>query len=173
MDKGLPDFPRVFFVHREADARPVAGSAKFFQLVQDDAAVFFPPLPNFFNEFFPSQIKAADVLLAQFFFHDVLGGDAGVIGSRQPGGLKALHPAVTDKNIFNRRVESVAHVKRAGDVGGRQEDGKSAGFRFAASGEIVRIEIAALFPESIDFFFRCFRVVSAADFFSIHCIDWR
>ena len=90
MDKGLPDFPGAYFssiVKRTRDQSQEAPS--FFQLVQDDAAVFFPPLPNFFNEFFPSQIKAADVLLAQFFFHDVLGGDAGVIGSRQPGGLKA------------------------------------------------------------------------------------
>ena len=65
---------------------------------------------------------AVEPLLGQFPLHDVLGGDAGVVGAGQPQGGIALHPLAADRGVDERVLEGVAHVERAGDVGRRDHD---------------------------------------------------
>ena len=48
IDKDLLDAGGVGRVHSKAFARPVAGCAEFFELLNNDSTVFFFPLPNFF-----------------------------------------------------------------------------------------------------------------------------
>ena len=48
IDKDLLDASGVGGVHGETLSGPVAGSAEFFELLNNDAAVFFFPLPNLF-----------------------------------------------------------------------------------------------------------------------------
>ena len=48
IDKDLLDAGGVRRVHGKAFAGPVAGRAEFFELLNNDAAVFFLPLPNLF-----------------------------------------------------------------------------------------------------------------------------
>ena len=48
IDKDLLDASGVGGVHGETLSGPVAGRAEFFELLNNDATVFFLPLPNLF-----------------------------------------------------------------------------------------------------------------------------
>src|SRR4051812_47345665 len=66
IDESSLDRPRVLRVHRKTLARPVAGTAQSFQLLDDDAAVFFLPLPDPSNELVTTEIVPLDAFfLAQ------------------------------------------------------------------------------------------------------------
>ncbi len=73
------------FVHRKAFARPVAGSPKSLELVDDDAAAFGLPLPDALKEFGASHIAPRGLLpLHQLPLDHHLGRDSGVIGAGLP-----------------------------------------------------------------------------------------
>ena len=63
-----------------------------------------------------------DALLAQGLLDDCLGGDAGVVGARQPEHFLALHPRLAGQDVLNRVVQHVAHVEHARHVRGRDDD---------------------------------------------------
>jgi len=56
--KYFPDRLGQAFIHGEAFAFPIAGTAQALELIDDDAAIFFLPFPDAGNEFFASQIVA-------------------------------------------------------------------------------------------------------------------
>ena len=51
-----------------------------------------------------------------------LGGDAGVVGARQPQRRLAAHALEADQHVLQRVVQRVADVQRAGDVRRRDDD---------------------------------------------------
>ena len=95
-------------------------------MLDDDAAVFFLPRPDALDEFL-----AAEVLLGLFFlrpyrFLDLpLGGDAGVVHTRQPERFAAQHAGASGEDVLDGVVEHVAEREHTGDVGRRDDDGIS------------------------------------------------
>ena len=88
---------RQALVHRKAFPCPVAGTAQLFQLVNNPIAIELFPLPHLFHKLFAAQIVAGFAFfLAQYFLHLNLGGNAGVVGSGNPKGIKACHALVAD-----------------------------------------------------------------------------
>ena len=63
-----------------------------------------------------------DPLLAQGLFDHRLGGDAGVVGARQPEHLLAIHARFAGQDVLDRVVQHMAHVEHAGDVRRRDDD---------------------------------------------------
>ena len=113
-------------VHREPFARPVTGAAEFFELLDDDAAVFFLPRPDALDEFLASEVLFGLFFLLFYGFLDLpLRGDAGVVHARQPESLIAQHAGAAGEDVLNRGVEHVAEREDAGDVRGRDDDGIS------------------------------------------------
>ena len=100
-------------VHRKAFALPVAGGPQLLELVGDGRAILPLPLPDAFNKLFAAQVVAALALLAQGALHHILGGNARVVGSRNPHGVLALHAGNADEHILDIVVERVAHVQDA------------------------------------------------------------
>ena len=122
-------------VHRETGAAPVAGRAEFFELFEDDAAVFLFPLEGMFEKPLPAHGFLAQALLLQHGYHPRLGGDGGVVGAGHPEGFPAFHARLPDEDVLNRVVEHVAHVQHAGHVGRRDDDGVGFFFRVRLGGE--------------------------------------
>ena len=133
-------------VHGEAVAFPVAGNTEAFLLLNDAVAVLVLPVPYTLQKLFTSQIIAGQAfLLAQFFLHTDLRGDAGVILTGQPKRGIALHALVAGQNILQRGVQRVAHMQLAGDVGWRHDNGEGLFLLVPHAAEP-----AALFPEFIN-----------------------
>ena len=58
IDKDLLDAGGVGGIHSKAFAGPVARCAEFFELLNNDATVFFLPLPNLFQKGLTAEIVA-------------------------------------------------------------------------------------------------------------------
>ena len=167
LDEHLHDGARQALVHREAFARPVAGSAEALQLIDDDAAALGLPLPDAFEEFGAAHVAAARLLpFHQLPLDHHLGGDAGMVGAGLPQHVAAAHALEAAENVLQRVVQRVAHVQRARHVRRRDHDGERRGvFSFRAAG----LERAALLPDGGTCGFRYRRAGSFSR--SWHC-NW-
>ncbi len=106
-------------IHGETLTLPIAGCAQQLQLVDDDAAFFFLPAPDSFQQGFPADLMAVCAFFCQLLFHHVLGSNAGVIHSRQPQCGFAIHSVITDYDILKSVVEYMTHVQDSGNIGRR------------------------------------------------------
>ena len=113
-------------IEREALARPIAACAHADHLPLDVVAVLGLPFPNALLEGFAAQVLAANALFGQFAFDDHLGGDAGVVGARQPERVLAQHAVPADGDIDFGVLQHVTDVEGAGHVGRRNNEGKRA-----------------------------------------------
>jgi hypothetical protein len=132
---------RARLVHREVLAVPVGGRAQAAHLAGDGAARLFLPVPDLLDEFVAAEVVARDLLGVELAFDHDLGGDAGVVGARDPGRVEATHAVVAGQAIHHGLVEGVAHVQGARHVRRRQLDAERR-LAFIHGGG----EIAALFP---------------------------
>ena len=133
--------------HGEGVAGPIARGTEALQLLDDGAAGFLLPLPDFGGEGLAAHFSAGGLLgLGEVAFDDHLGGDAGVVLARLPECVVALHAVPADQDVLQRVVERVAHVENAGDVRGRDHDRE--GFR-AVLGVGPGFERAGAFPSLV------------------------
>ena len=107
----------------------------------DRGAVLLLPLPDLLDELLPAKLVAGDLFLGQFSLHDVLRGDAGMVGAGYPKRGIILHPFPAGQDVLDGVVERVAHVQDAGHVGRGTHDGER-----AVEGVQVRLEIPLLLP---------------------------
>ncbi len=152
---------RIFRVHREALARPVARRAELFQLLNDDAAFFVFPFPDFLEKFFAAEVIAMFYFsfLLERAFDDGLRGDARVIRAGQPEDFLPVHARLAGEDVLNRVVEHVAEREHAGDVRRRNDDGIC-----RLGGMFVGDEKSSVEPELIPFVLDGLRFVSFGDF---------
>jgi hypothetical protein len=114
---------RVFRVHGEALARPVAGATEALELVDDDVAVLVLEIPDALEELVAAEVAAGQLfLLAQLALDLRLGGDAGVVGAGQPQHFLAVLARAAGEDVLDRVVQNVAEVQDAGDVRRRNDD---------------------------------------------------
>ena len=147
-DEHLGDRSRQTRIHREAVAGPVDRCAEPAHLLCDGAAGFLFPSPHALDEGFAPQLGAGLARGVQLTLDHHLGGDAGVIRARLPQRVEAAHPVIADERIHDRVLKRVPHMQRAGDVGGRDDDG-------VGRGPTARREITGTVPESVDARFDC------------------
>ena len=139
-DKNLPNGTGEPLVHRKAFARPVAGAAQAFQLVNDYPPVLGLPLPDPFDEFFTAEVVPCDSLFRQFLLDDVLRCYSGMVHPRHPEGVVALHPLVPNDDVLQHIVECMTHVQHSRDVRRGNDDGKRVFRRWVRRMEIVMVE---------------------------------
>lgn len=123
-DKDLAHGLGQSFVHREAFPIPVTGSTHALELIDNGAALIGFPLPDPFNEFFPTKIMPGFLFRGQLAFHHVLSGNTGVIRTRHPEGVVALHPMIAGEQILQGVVQGMADMEYAGHIGRRNHNGK-------------------------------------------------
>ena len=82
-------------------------------LILDAALILVHPLPDTLQEGFAADLMAIYAFLIQQPLDDVLRGDTGVIFSRHPQGVVALHAMVANGDILNGSGDGVTKVKRA------------------------------------------------------------
>ena len=111
-------------VEREPLPGPIRGEPEGANLLGDASPGAFLPGPHLLDEPFPTEVVPGQALGGEFAFHDVLGGDAGVIGAGHPERGVALHAFAADEEVLDGQVEGVAHVQHAGDVRWRNDDGE-------------------------------------------------
>ena len=93
-------------------------------MLDDDAAVFFFPIPHFLKKSFTPEVTSGlALILAQLLLHLGLGGDSSVIRSRKPEHIFALHAGAAGQDVLDRVVENMPEVQDAGHVGRRNDDG--------------------------------------------------
>ena len=144
VDKHFDHASVTELVHGEAGAVPVAGGPKLLELFKDDASVFFLPFPGVAEEFLPAELGFPQAALAQHGHHPGFCCDGGVIGTRHPAGLEALHPLFAYQHILNGVVEHMAHVQHTRHIGRGDHDG--VGFFVRVRG---RAEEAVLHPDIV------------------------
>ncbi len=100
-DEGLAHRARHALVHGEVLARPVHRSAEALHLLQNDAAIVLLPVPDARDERLAAHVAAVLAFGSELALHHQLGGDAGVIGARQPQRAQPLHalPANDDVDL--------------------------------------------------------------------------
>ena len=94
LDKDRPHGLGQPLIHGKALPVPIARSPKALQLFDDQAAVFFPPLPDPFDELFTSEAMPVFPFSGQLLFHHVLGSDSCVVHTRHPQHVIPLHATV-------------------------------------------------------------------------------
>ena len=130
---------RKALVQGEALAAPVAGGAQPAQLVGDGPAALGLPFPDPGDESLAAHVPAADIAgRGELALHHHLGGDAGMVGARQPERGLTLHPRETRQDILQGIVERMADMQRAGDIGRRNNDGEGLGGRIVDGREAAR-----------------------------------
>ncbi len=122
-DENFTHRPGQPFVHGKTHPGPVHGSAHALNLVEDLPPVLLLPLPDLFDEFVPPQILSALALCGQSPLHHVLGGNAGMVHTRNPKDLVPFLPVVAAQNILQGEIQGMAHMQTAGDVRGRNDNG--------------------------------------------------
>ena len=115
-------------------------------LVLNTALVLVHPLPDTVEESFAANRVAIGSFLCQESLNHILGSDARVIFARHPQGIIAFHSMVANEYIFDGGGNGVAQVQRTGHVGWGHADYKRWTSRIA-----IRLEVAALFPETVPF----------------------
>ena len=124
-DEYLLHLPRVILIHGKSLAVPIAGAAEAFELLDNDAAVFFLPRPHALQKFLPSQIAARFALfLAQLPLDHSLCGDAGMVRAWQPQHLVARLPRTARQDVLQRVVQHMAEREHTGDVRRWNDNGK-------------------------------------------------
>ena len=73
--------------------------------------MFMRPIPSMFKELFTAEIGFLYSFFSQFTHNLSFRGNTGMVGSRHPTGILALHAGTTHKNILNSIVKHVPHVK--------------------------------------------------------------
>ncbi len=111
IDKGIDNGLAQGRFHGEAGAVPIAGAAEFAQLLQDNAAMLFLPLPSVFEEFLAADIFFVDPLGLELGHHFAFRRNGGVVRSRYPAGVFAVHAGLADEHIVQRVVQHVSHVQ--------------------------------------------------------------
>ena len=158
--ENLADRLGAALVHGKALAVPVAGGAELLELADNAAAELVLPRPYTLQELLTAEVVTGQtLLLAEVLLYLDLGRDAGVIGARHPQRFVALHTLGADQDILKRFVECVAHVKLAGNIRGRDNNGV---------GFLVRIDLgvekAGIDPELVQLVLDRFRVVGLRQF---------
>jgi hypothetical protein len=97
-------------------------------------------------------------LRRELALEDHVHGDGGVVGAGHPQRVVTVHALVADEDVLEGIVEGVSPVKRAGDVGGRDDDAVGLLRRCR-----VGVEETALFPHAIPVRLDAARIVAVRD----------
>ena len=132
IDKDPDNACAARIVHRKGCTIPVARRTEFSQLLEDNSSVLISPGPGMFQELFARKIRLLDTFFGQFVHYLSLRSNRRMIRARNPAGILAFHSGTADKDILNRVVKHVSHVKDTRNIRGRDDDGvrfTSVGFR--------------------------------------------
>ena len=122
-DEGLAHRVRQAVIHGEAFALPVQRGAEPAELPGDLAAGLRLPVPDAGDEGVAAELAASHAFGIELPLDHQLGGDAGMVGTRLPQRIAALHAAPADQDVLQRHRQGVTHMQGAGDVRRRDHDG--------------------------------------------------
>ena len=95
IDKDLDHTFRTFLVHRECCSLPIARSTYALQLFQNNTSVLLCPSPRMLQELIPCQLTLLYTFLGQTVHHLGFCRYRGVVCSRNPTSIFALHTGTT------------------------------------------------------------------------------
>ena len=99
---------------RDQSARAADG----VELLQNGGAGLPDVLPDPLHERLAAEVEAGEALLGEQPLDHVLGGDAGVIGARQPEGAAAAHPLEAHQHILHVLLRPCPMCSTAVTLGG-------------------------------------------------------
>src|SRR5690606_24160272 len=118
------DGPGEPFIHREALAVPVHRIAEAAHLAEDGPTRLGLPLPNPLDKLLPAEVMPREALGRELPLYHVLRGDAGVVHSRKPERLVALHPLTPNQDVLDRVVKGMPDMQRTSHVRRGDDDRK-------------------------------------------------
>jgi hypothetical protein len=123
--KGVVNNTNELLVHGEDLTVPVHRGSDSSQLGSNSVSKLVLPLPNLLNEVITGKVVLCLLFIVpNFLLDDCLGSDTGVIGTRDPKDTTSAHTVVAAESVLNGVGESMTKVKRAGNVGRRNNDDK-------------------------------------------------
>ena len=147
VDEGSLDCSLIRLVEREPQTVPVGGHAELLELGQDDAPVLVLPLPDAADKLLSPKPFLGQSLFLDLALDDRLRGNAGVVHPWQPERLEPLHALVTDSDVLERHIESVADMQIPRNIGGRHHDNEWCSVRVG-----LRVKSLLTEPQTIDLF---------------------
>ena len=127
-------------------AAPVGAHADRPQLLQDHAPGLGHERLHALDERLAPDLEARLAFLGEELFHDVLRGDAGVVGARHPERVVAGHAPPAHDDVLHGVVEAVPDVEHRRHVRRRHHHGEGAAARRAIG---CRREDAGRFPAPV------------------------
>ncbi len=131
----------IFGRHGELLVGVVARAAHARDLAHDGVAVILAPIPAGVDELLAPDLQAGNALFSELLVYLGLGGDAGMVGTKDPTGLVALHAGMADAGVLDGVVQGMAHVQHAGNVRGRDNDGVGIGAVLAEARRALKISL--------------------------------
>ena len=113
----------IVVIHGETFPFPVTGGAQLFELLDNNATVFFLPFPGMFQEGVSANLMFGDALFPEHVHHFGFCGNGGMIGTGDPAGFTTLHTAPAHENILHGVVEDMAQSQNASHIGWWDDDG--------------------------------------------------
>lgn len=116
--EGFLDGAGKVLVHRERQTIPIAGRAQGLELFDYASAVLLFPRERAAEELLAAQLFLGRSLFCQSVDYLDLGGDGGVVGTRQPQRFVSAHTLVTYDGILHGHGQRVTDVQLSRYVGG-------------------------------------------------------
>lgn len=113
----------VFERHGELLVVVIARASHASNLLHNSVAIVFAPIPARINKLLTADFKAGDAFFSELFVHLGLGGNTCMVGAKDPTSLITLHASTTDAGVLDGVVQGMAHMKHAGYVRRRNNDG--------------------------------------------------
>ena len=154
VDEPAQDGAHVTVVHRHPLAPIVERCAQATKLAHDHAPVLLQPRPGPLEELLAAEVVPCQAFLGQVLLDDGLRRDPRVVVAGLPHGVEAAHAMPADEQVLDRRVQRVAHVQVARDVGRRDAHHE----RLAVGIGLCRIQ-PFLFPRPLPARFHALRLV--------------
>ena len=153
--KDFPYGPGKALIHGKPLSTPVTGTSQPFQLGDNHATEFFPPLPDQFNKSFPTNLVTISSPRGKVFFHHILGSYTRVVRAGLPQDTIPFHPFVSAQNILEGIIEGMAHVQASGYIWRGNDDRKGGFIRFG-----TRLKEMIFLPVIIPLLLHLLRFVS-------------
>src|SRR5579875_3336928 len=112
--------------------------------MQDASAISLSPGPHASFKGAASELMAAEIFLCQLSLDHILRRDSGVVGTRYPERIVALHAPRAHQHILQRHIQRVPQMQLSGYIGRRNDDRKCFSRPCRIGGEITQVDPALI-----------------------------
>ena len=171
-NKNITNSFRKSFIISKTLTAPVNRVSKFFLLFNDNVVVLVSNFPGSLSKSLASKVIAVFALFFKLLFNNILSGNSGMVGSRNPKSIITLHSMITNNNVLQGIIKTVSHMQNTCNVRRRNYDSIFYIGSFLRMNRRIfiacRFKTAFFNPFIINSVFKIFWIISFFKFNSFH-----